>query len=164
MSNVPSSAPVFDMSKMNSSQSEQIIQQVTQYLQQSQIRNGKELNLTVNHESLGQFKINARKMKEGDGINLEINTMGDAAHKFFTKHENDLMSKLSLSGVKISDYKVSSSPQQQSTSFDMSNQDQSKSSQNLGQMQGDMMDSKNGEQRRKEMWQYYQAYKEGMAA
>jgi flagellar motility protein MotE (MotC chaperone) len=164
MSNMPSTTPVFDMSKMNNSQAEQIIQQVTQYLQQSQIRNGKELNLTVNHESLGQFKINARKMKDGDGINLEINTMGDAAHKFFTKHENDLMSKLSLSGVKITDYKVSNSTQQQSTSFDMNQQDHSKSGQSFGQAQADMMNSKNGEQRRKDLWQYYQAYKEGMAA
>jgi hypothetical protein len=90
--------------------------------------------------------------------------MGDAAHKFFIKHENDLMSKLSLSGVKITDYKVSNSPQQQTTSFDMNHQDNSKSNQSFGQTQGDMMNSRNGEQRRKDMWQYYQAYKEGMAA
>jgi len=164
MSNVPSQTPVFDMSKINSSQSEQIIQQVTQYLQQSQIRNGKELNLTVNHESLGQFKINAKKMKEGAGVNLEINTMGDAAHKFFVKHENELMNKLSLAGVKITDFKVSHSSGQQNASFDSSHQDQSKASLNFGQAQGEAMNSRNGEQRRKDLWQYYQAYKEGMAA
>ncbi len=156
------SAPIFDMTNLKSAKTEDVIKAVSDYVQQSQIAGKDNLDLTVKHNELGQFKINVSKAHGHNQLEIQITTQTKEAHQFFTRHENDLMRNLSQSGINLSDLRVVSSHSEitpthesQSKQFYQGSQGQNSSSKQWAS--SEFTQSGNGSERRKELWEEYRS-------
>jgi hypothetical protein len=153
------SEKILDLSKINTSNTEEIIKKISDYIQQGQVANKDSLDLTVKHESLGQFKIQVNKPVGGNGsqMDMQITTTTSEGHDFFMKHEIGLMKNLSQAGIQLSDLRIVS--ESGSASFAGNDSRQSNNSQSGSQAGREFMsfeasgDSSHGADRRKELWQ-----------
>lgn len=157
---------VLDLSNINSSNTTEIIKKISDYVEQSNVANKQSLDLTVKHESLGEFKIHVSKLPDSmngglNQIDMQITTSSKEGHDFFVKHEVSLMKNLNQAGVNLSDLRIVSN-MSESTSFGQSDSKQSNSFQHNqdGSRQASGFESKTnlegGSQRRKELWEEYQ--------
>lgn len=149
---------VLDLSKINTSNTNEIIKRISDYVEQSQVANKDSLDLVVKHDSLGQFKIQVNRPVGGNNLpmDMQITTSTAEGHDFFVKNEIGLMKNLSQAGIQLSDLRIVSGGE--SMSFAQNDSKNSHNSQNNGQTQKEFMnfesgDSSQGSQRRRELWQ-----------
>ncbi len=149
---------VLDLAKMNTSNTTEIIKRISDYVQQNQVANKDSLDLTVKHDSLGEFKIQVNKPMGSSSapMDMQITTSTPEGHEFFVKNETGLLKNLSQAGIQLSDLRIVSSSD--SMGFTQSDSRQSNNSQNGSQAQREFMsfdsgDSRNGSERRRELWQ-----------
>lgn len=151
------SGKVLDLSKLNTTNTEEIIKRISDYVQQNQVANQDSLDLTVKHDSLGQFKIQVNKPTTpgANQMDMQITTTTAEGHEFFMKNETGLLKNLSQAGIQLSDLRIVSGGE--SAGFAQNDSRQSGNSQyNQAPkefMSFDSGDSSNGSQRRRELWQ-----------
>lgn len=148
---------VLDLSKINTSNTNEIIKRISDYVEQRQVANKDSLDLVVKHDSLGQFKIQVNRPVGGNNLpmDMQITTSTAEGHDFFVKNEIGLMKNLSQAGIQLSDLRIVSGGE--SMSFAQNDSKNSHNSQNNGQTQKEFMnfesgDSSQGSQRRRELW------------
>jgi hypothetical protein len=158
---------VLDLSQLNSSNTNEIIKKISDYVEQSNVANKQSLDLTVKHDSLGEFKIQVSKIPDSmnGGLNqldMQITTSSKEGHDFFVKNEVSLMKNLNQAGINLSDLRIVSSSSE-SNLFGQSDSRQSNSfSQNSDgskqymSFESSSSSSDNGSERRKELWEEYQ--------
>ena len=158
---------VLDLSKINTSNTNEIIKKISDYVEQNTVANKQSLDLTVKHESLGEFKIQVSKAPstQSNLIDLQITTSSKEGHDFFVKNEVSLIKNLNQSGVNLSDLRIVShtsesgllgqSDSRQSSSFQQSNDGYS-SQQSSFESSQFSTESDSGSQKRKQLWQEYQ--------
>lgn len=152
------SEKVLDLSKMNTSNTNEIIKKISDYIAQEKVGNSDNLDLTVKHDSLGQFKIQVnRPAGTNQPMDMQITTTTSEGHDFFMKNEIGLMKNLSQAGIQLSDFRIVSDGG--SASF-AGNDSRQNNSQNGSQLAGKEFmsfeasgDSSHGADRRKELWQ-----------
>ena len=149
---------VLDLSKINSSNTTEIIKKISDYIEQSQVANSNTMDLTVKHESLGQFKIQVNKpMGSSNQMDMQITTSTAEGHEFFMKNEIGLMKNLSQAGIQLSDLRIISGGE--SASFAGNDSKQNSNSQNGANAGREFMsfdttgDSSQGSDRRRQLWQ-----------
>jgi len=98
------SGKVLDLS--NASSSTEIVNKIVNYLEQSNIQNRENIEVSVKHESLGQFNVNVQRAKNGEEVSIQILTNTDAGHDFFVKNEILLNKALSDAGIKVMDLRL----------------------------------------------------------
>jgi hypothetical protein len=161
---------VLDLSKINTANTTEIIKRISDYVEQNQVANRSSLDLTVKHESLGEFKIQVSKMPSSANqaqnlIDMQITTSSKEGHDFFVKNEVSLMKNLNQAGVNLSDLRIIST-MSEATPFGQSDSKQSSSfSQNPDgsdkqftsfESNNFSSDTNSGSERRKELWEEYQ--------
>lgn len=154
---------VLDLSRLNTSDSSEIIKRISDYIEQSQVASKDSLDLTVKHESLGQFNIQVNRSHgtANQTMDMQITTNTAEGHDFFMKNEISLMKNLSQAGIQLSDLKIVSAG---SESMGFSQNDNRQSGNNQYQsdnsprefMSFDSGDSSNGSQRRRALWEQAQ--------
>lgn len=153
---------VLDLSKLNTTNTSEIINNISNYIQQNQIMNRDSLDLSVYHEELGQFKINVSKnvADKSNAIDLQIVTSSTEGHEFFTKHEVALMKNLSQAGVQLAEFKIVAGGENAQMAQGDSRQNQPQHGQfdQKQNMKFSQNDSSDGSQRRKELWQQAQNF------
>lgn len=156
-------APTFDMVNIKSNNADEIIKQVSDYIQQSQFAGKDQLDLTVKHQELGQFKINVTKLPGQNSIDMQITAQSKEAHQFFVRHESELVRSLTQSGIQLADLKVvaaqseiGSTSQSQSKQFYQGSQDQNSSSKQWTSFESQQFGG-DGRERRKELWDEYRS-------
>lgn len=159
---------VLDLSHVNTANTNQLIQKISDYVMQSNVAGKDQLDLTVKHEQLGQFQIQVTKNQtpnQPHQIDMQIVTSNAEGHKFFVENEGALMKSLQQSGIQLSDLRIVSqmseigtnsfSENKQFSSFNH-NQNGSSSSQQFEsqtfQQQGDF---RQGRERRNDLWNEY---------
>ncbi len=161
---------VLDLSNINTSNSNEIIKRISDYVEQNQTANKSSLDLNVKHESLGEFKIQVSKMPDSmnrglNQIDMQITTSSKEGHDFFVKNEVSLMKNLNQAGINLSDLRIVSS-MSESSAFGQSDYRQSSSFQQSPDGSSKSMTSESssfagnfseGAERRKELWEEYQA-------
>ena len=151
------SEKVLDLSKVNTSNTTEIIKKISDYIEQSQVANSNSMDLTVKHEALGQFKIQVNKpIGPGNQMDMQITTSTAEGHDFFMKNEIGLMKNLSQAGIQLSDLRIVSSGDNAGfAGFDSRQNNNSQNSQSSREyMSFDATgDSSQGSDRRKELWQ-----------
>ena len=154
----PETTKVLDLSKINSSNTTEIIKKISDYIEQSQVANSNTMDLTVKHDSLGQFKIQVNKpMGPGSQRDMQITTSTPEGHDFFMKNEIGLMKNLSQAGIQLSDFRIISGGD--SASFAGNDSRQNNNSQNNAEAGREFMsfdttgDSSHGSDRRRQLWQ-----------
>lgn len=104
------SGKVFQMDSMiNSSDRNQIIDQISTYINQVSTANKSHASMSVNHETLGQIDISVDKNRGSHDLNILIKTHTNEGSEFFSKNQNLLLSALHTSGVKTGEFKLDSS-------------------------------------------------------
>ena len=158
---------VLDLSKINTTNTSEIIKKISDYVEQNTVANKQSLDLTVKHESLGEFKIQVSKAPstQSNLIDLQITTSSKEGHDFFVKNEVSLIKNLNQSGVNLSDLRIVShtsesgllgqSDSRQSSSFQQSNDGYSGQQSSFESSQFST-ESDSGSQKRKQLWQEYQ--------
>lgn len=163
-----------DLSNVSATNKTELIQKVSHYIEQSYVSGRGSVDMIVNHEELGQFRVQAQKIGNNGQVNLEINTLTEQGHQFFAENEVELLKTLNKSGIKLNDFKIS--PQ---TDF-LAMGDSSKSSMNSDSSssflgggdrgeasaftQGGRQGDNRGEDRRRQLWQEAKTFSEQMYA
>ncbi|WP_372651226.1 hypothetical protein [Halobacteriovorax sp.] len=154
-----STVKVLDFSNINTANSEQLIDKISNYITTSRLEKQEHVELIVKHNSLGNLKVTATKGQLPDQINLEIVASSDKGHQFFKSNEVEMIKSLSNSGVKLNDVKIS-----MGSDFNMQSSDKGDSQFNQGQgsqnsKYGGQQASSNQDQsrrdRREQMWNTY---------
>lgn len=162
---------VLDLSKINTANTTEIIKRISDFVEQNQVANKSSLDLTVKHESLGEFKIQVSKMptqlanQGSNNIDMQITTSSKEGHDFFVKNEVSLMKNLSQAGINLSDLRIVSSMSEtsafgqsdfkQSSSFGHNSDGTSKQFMSF-ESNNFSSDTSKGSERRKELWEEYQ--------
>ena len=145
----------------SSNNSAEIVNKIVNYLEQSNIQNSDKLEVTVKHDTLGQFNVNVQKSAQGDSVNMQILTQTSAGHDFFVNNENQLSKTLLDHGLKITDLKIQNVPSEiastskgsegQSSSGNSSHNEQSGQRYYNEKQQSQNQDSR----RRQELWEQF---------
>jgi hypothetical protein len=148
---------VLDLSKIDTANHTEIIKRISDYVQQNQVANSSSLDLTVKHESLGQFHIQVNKPLDprSQAMDMQITTTTAEGHDFFMKNEIGLMKNLNQAGIQLSDLRIVSGGE--SAGFAQNDSRQSGHNNNPHGprefMSFEQGDSSHGSDRRKELWQ-----------
>ncbi len=115
---------VFDMSNIKSSSTEQIINQISDYIVQAKAAKEPTVSMRVNHEELGMIDITVQKTPAGsvDAVAVSIGTHSADGKSFFQANSRDLFSHLSSAGLNISDLKIDVPSQTAKSDFDFGQQ------------------------------------------
>lgn len=157
---------VLDLSSVNVANKNELIQKITDYVMQSQVAGKDQIDLTVKHETLGQFQIQVNKMPNQNHIDMQIVANSAEGHKFFVEHEGAIAKSLQQSGIQLSDLRIVSNITEvtansfaESKQFNSFSQNQS-GSQNSSEQHGSFQsfssgDYRQGKERRNELWNEY---------
>jgi len=161
-------AQVLDLNKLNTTNSHEIIKKISDYVQQSQVAGRDHLDLTVKHDSLGQFQIQVNKVPNQNQVDMQIVTSSKEGHQFFLQNESAIARNLQQSGIQLSDLRIVSSmsevtpfSQSESKQFSSFNHQQGQNSQSHSFSSFESSDFRGGSERRKELWN---AYREKLGA
>jgi len=154
---------VLDLSKINISNTNEIIKQISDYTMQSKVAGADQIDLTVKHESIGQFNIQVNKGINQNQVDMQIMTSSTEGHKFFSENESALIKSLQQSGIQVSDLRIvtsmaESTPLMQSESkqFSSFNQNQNGSSSSQQSFQSFQSgDYRQGSEKRRDLWNEY---------
>lgn len=162
-----SNQKVLDLSKINTSNPTEIIKKISDYVEQNHVANKQSLDLTVKHDSLGEFKIQVSR-SPGQSLNqidMQISTGSKEGHEFFVKNEVSLIKNLNQSGIQLSDLRIvthssessmlGQSDSRQSSSFQQSADGSSRQYSSFESSQFSS-EADGGAQKRKALWQEYQ--------
>lgn len=156
---------VVDLSQIQSSNKSELINQLSNYIEQAYVAGQDQVDMVVKHDELGQFRINATKTGVGNQVDLEIETMTRQGQQFFAENEAELIKSLTKSGVKLSDVKLVSQNEFMSMgeSRSSSNSEQGNNSQGRGEFAQNQQNRREfssqqdrGRERRQQMWQMAQ--------
>lgn len=159
---------VLNLSDIQTTNTNEIIKRISDYVEQNQVANKQSLDLNVKHDSLGEFKIQVSKMPDSmnrgmNQVDMQITTSSKEGHDFFVKNEVSLLRNLNQAGINLSDLRIVSSMSEstafgqtdsrQSNSFSQSPDGNSKQFMNFGSSSNEGLG--NGAERRKELWEEY---------
>ncbi len=155
---------VVDLSQIQSQNKTELINQVSNYIEQAYVAGQDEIDLVVKHDELGQFRINASKTGPGNQIDLEIQTMTKQGQQFFVENEADLIKTLTKSGVKLSDIKLvgqgefmaAGESRSQASDNGQNSQGKGEFSHQQNQRRDFSSQQDRGRERRQQMWQMAQ--------
>ena len=156
---------VLDLSNVNVANKNELIQKISDYVMQSQVAGKDQIDLTVKHESLGQFQIQVNKVPNQNHIDMQIVANSAEGHKFFVEHEGALAKSLQQSGIQLSDLRIVSNftevtansfaESKQFNSFSQNHQGSQNSSEQHSSFQSFTGDFRQGKERRNELWNEY---------
>jgi hypothetical protein len=154
MASASTDTKVIDLSNVQSK--EQVISEITKYIETSKVQNSRELDLVVTHKELGQFRVNASR-SGGEMVDLKIMTTTNEANNFFNQNETNLLRSLASSGVKVSDIRISmSEANAHASGNDSAGQNNSGNGSGSARNYSGGDNSQNqGRQRRNELWENY---------
>ncbi|MBC99119.1 MAG: hypothetical protein CME63_15365 [Halobacteriovoraceae bacterium] len=163
-----------DLSNISASNKTELMQKVGNYIEQSYVSGKESVDMTINHDELGQFRVQVQRAGNNGQVNLEIKTLTEQGHQFFAENEVELLKSLNKSGIKLNDFKISgqvdflamgessksSMNSDSSSSFFGGNDRGEASAFTQGGKQGD----NRGEDRRRQLWQEAKSFSEQMYA
>lgn len=144
---------VFDMNHIKSTDSSEIMGQITDYVVQAKAAKEPTVNMRVNHEELGMIDITVSK----SGINQEAVAINIGTHSvdgqnFFQHNSKDLFSHLTTAGINVSDLKVETPSQSAKNDSDFGSQS-GRNQQGSDRQFGSEQNQRRHEQdRRQELW------------
>jgi flagellar hook-length control protein FliK len=148
--NNKSDVKVLDLSKIQASDSKELINNISDYIAQNATASKSKVEMAVHHDDLGRINITAMKSAPGQ-VNVEIQTMSNEAHKFFTSNQGELIAHLGTQGIAVSDFKLENSSNANSSNQD-SNSGKQFSSNQQGQNQAEDNNRRDESKRRDELW------------
>ncbi|CAM9952228.1 unnamed protein product, partial [Chrysoparadoxa australica] len=162
---------VLDLSNISASNKSELISKIGNYIEQSYVAGQDSVEMIVNHDELGQFRVSAHKSGPGNQVQLEINTMTQQGQQFFVDNESEMIKTLSQNGIKLSDVKILPG-----SDIMLAGEGRSAGNESFSQGQGrgesgqfnqnsrQFGDNQNGEQRRRQLWKNAQEFQQNLSA
>lgn len=156
-----SKAQVIDLSNISANNKTELINKVSNYIEQAYVAGQDAVDMVVKHDELGQFRVSATRTGVSGQIDLQINTMTEIGHQFFVENESELIKSLTKNGVKLSDVKLVAGNEflamtdTNASGGESSSQQNGRSQQNSSQSQSSGSNSQQeaGQERRRQLWQ-----------
>jgi hypothetical protein len=146
------SVKTFNMSNIKTENSNQIMNQITDYIVQAKASKEPTVNMRVNHEQLGMIDITVNRVAAGsDAIAINIGTHSIDGKNFFQTNSKDLFSHLTSTGLNISDLKVETPSQTAKSDFDFGGQSGRGSAQDR-QFGSEQNQRRHEQERRQDLW------------
>jgi hypothetical protein len=147
-------APVktFDMSQIKSSNSDQIMSQISDYIVQAKAAKEPTVNMRVNHDELGMIDITVQKGATNEAIAINIGAHSTDGKNFFQMNSKDLFSHLTNAGLNVSEIKVETPNQTAKNDFDFSGQSRSGFGSGDKQYNSESNQRRNESERRQDLW------------
>lgn len=144
----------FDMSHVKSSDSNQIMNQVTDYIVQAKAAKEPTVNMRVKHDDLGVIDITVSKSGPNhEAVAINIGTHSTDGKNFFQQNSKDLFSHLANAGINVSDLKVETPTQLAKNDFDFGSQAGRGQQQGSEKQFGSEQNQRRHEQeRRQDLW------------
>jgi hypothetical protein len=151
---VHSPVKVFEMNKVKTTDANEIMSQITDYIIQAKTAKEPTVNMRVNHTELGFIDISVSKTGTNqDAIAVSIGTHSLDGKNFFQQNTKDLFSHLNSAGLSISDFKVDASQQSSKSDFDFGSQSNKSGYQgNEKQFGSEQNQRRHESDRRQELW------------
>lgn len=164
-----------DLSNISAKNKTELVQKISNYIEQSYVSGKKSVDMTVNHDELGKFKIQVQKFGNKGQVNLEINTLSAEGKQFFAENEVELLKSLNKSGIRLNDFKLTAqndlfsiAESSKSSSSSDSSSSGSSGSGNRGEASAFTQDGNRGdnrgEGRRRQLWQEAKSFSDQMYA
>ena len=152
-SETQASAKVFDMSHIKSSDSSEIMGQITDYVVQAKAAKEPTVNMRVNHEELGMIDITVSKSGlNQESVAINIGTHSVDGKNFFQQNSKDLFSHLTTAGLNISDLKVDTPSQTAKNDFDFGSQSGKNQQGSERQFGSEQNQRRHDQDRRQDLW------------
>lgn len=149
---------VFDMSRIKSSNANEIIDQISNHIIQNQTARSTNVDLAVNHADLGRININVSKLNP-DQVNIQIMTHTPEGKQFFAENSRGLLNHLASNGVNVNDLKLdNTSSSNLNSGKDNSNSSEQFAGGQRGQQSPNQSEDNNRRQdskRREDLWDLY---------
>lgn len=144
---------VFDMNQVKTSNSDQIINKITDYAVQAKAAKEPTVNMRVNHEELGMIDITVSKTGANhESIAINIGTYSVDGKNFFQQNSKDLFSHLTTAGLNVADLKVETPPQTAKNDFDFGSQSGRNQSGAEKQFGSEQNQRRHESERRQDLW------------
>jgi predicted DNA binding CopG/RHH family protein len=152
-SETQASGKVFDMSHIKSSDSSEIMGQITDYVVQAKAAKEPTVNMRVNHEELGMIDITVSKSGlNQESVAINIGTHSVDGKNFFQQNSKDLFSHLTTAGLNISDLKVDTPSQTAKNDFDFGSQSGKNQQGSERQFGSEQNQRRHDQDRRQDLW------------
>lgn len=144
---------VFDMNHIKSSDSNEVINQITDYVVQAKAAKEPTVNMRVNHEDLGMIDITVTKSGANhEAIAVNIGTHSMDGKNFFQQNSKDLFSHLTSAGFNVSDLKVETPSQSAKSDFDFNSQSGKGQPGSERQFGSEQNQRRHDQERRQDLW------------
>ncbi len=150
-----SNAKVLNLSNIKITDSSQLIDQISEYVAQTNLENKESINLMVKHDLLGIIKINVQQAKGAEQLAINLSPDSLNGQNFLSEQGNNLIKTLTDAGIKVGEFNILETQQSSQPSNDQfSNSKGEKNSSN-----GNEFFSKNnkqegeGKERRQDLWE-----------
>lgn len=145
---------VFDMSNVKSTNADQIMNQISDYIVQAKASKEPTVTMRMNHDELGMIDITVQKSGtlNSDAVAINIGTHSMDGKNFFQQNSKDLFSHLASSGVNVSDMKVETPSNSAKSEFDMNHGSGRQNSGSEKQFGSEQNQRRSDSDRRQDLW------------
>lgn len=144
---------VFDMSNIKTTNTNQIIDQITNYVVQAKTASEPTVNMRIKHDELGMIDITVSKSGVNhESIAVNIGTHTAEGKNFFQQNSKDLLSHLTSAGMNISDVKVETPTQLAKNDFDFGSQSGRNQQGSEKQFGSEQNQRRHEQERRQDLW------------
>ncbi|MBY0518418.1 MAG: flagellar hook-length control protein FliK [Bacteriovoracaceae bacterium] len=150
----PSTGKVFDlqnMSKVDTTNLDQVISQVTDYIVQAKASSEPTVQMRVNHQDLGMLDITVNRTGN-DVMSIAIGAQDHGTKMFLGQHREQLLSQLSQAGVNVGDLRMEQSSNS-SSNKDMNHSGQQGFQGHDRQFGSESNQRRHDQQRRQDLWE-----------
>jgi hypothetical protein len=148
-----STQKVFDMTQIKSSNTNEVMNQITDYVVQARAAKEPTVNLRVNHEELGMIDITVSKAQH-DAIAINIGTHSLDAKNFFQENSKELFNHLAGAGLNVSDLKVETPAQTAKNDFNFGSEGGRNQQGSEKQFGSEQNQRRQESERRQELWKF----------
>lgn len=145
---------VFDMSHVKSSNADQIMNQISDYIVQAKAAKEPTVTMRVNHDELGMIDITVQKASQmnADSVAINIGAHSAEGKNFFQQNSKELFSHLASSGINVSDMKLETPSQSSKSDFDMNGRSQQGNQGSEKQFASEQNQRRQDSDRRQDLW------------
>jgi hypothetical protein len=152
-SEVQSSPKIFDMNAVKTTNSNEIMNQITDYVVQAKAAKEPTLNMRVNHEDLGMIDITVSRVGVGqDALSVNIGAHSLDGKNFFQQNSKELFTHLSNAGINVADFKIETPSHTAKNDFDFGSQSGRNNQGSEKQFGSEQNQRRHESERRQDLW------------
>lgn len=150
---IQASPKVFDMNAVKTTDTNEIMNQITDYVVQAKAAKEPTVSMRVNHEELGMIDITVSRVGVGqDALSVNIGAHSLDGKNFFQQNSKELFTHLTTAGINVADFKVETPAQTAKNDFDFGSQSGRNNQGSEKQFGSEQNQRRHDSDRRQDLW------------